>query len=72
MALSVKDKEELVGVIKLTVNGKIDKLNEKLDKHIENMEPVIDGLHWIESTRKFVLWVGAPIGAVLAFFASFK
>jgi hypothetical protein len=79
MALSKLDREEIKGIIKLTVNGKIDRIDEKLDAHIEThskianeLEIVVDAVKWISTTRKFVLWVGGFFGSVGTIVALFK
>lgn len=47
--------------IKFTVNGKIDKLTTQL-------EPIILGLGWVQSTQRFIKWTGVPVVIVLAWF----
>jgi len=54
--------------IKEVVNGKIDKLSDKLDEHIRVMEPVKDALSWVNTTQKFVKWTGIPVVAFIGFF----
>lgn len=65
MALSKQDREEIVGIIKLTVNGKIDGLHEKVDNQqtnlaafIEKLDPVIEAMGWLNTTKKVTTWVG--------------
>ena len=70
MALSTKDKEEIVTIIKTTVNGKIDRLDQKLEAHLIKMDPVIDGLAWLSSSRQFVLWVGGIAASVASIIAA--
>lgn len=70
MALSTKDKDEIIAIIKITVNGKIDSLDQKLDAHLEKMDPVIDGLAWLSSSRKFILWVGGIAASVASIIAA--
>ncbi len=76
MALSVEDREEITNIVKTTVNGKIDKMNATLDVHIEQHNSVVDeirvvieAVQWINSTRKFMVWVGGIAAAVASFFA---
>ena len=76
MALSQIDRDEITSMIKLTVNGKIDKMNESLNVHIEQHNSVVDeirvvieAVQWINSTRKFMVWVGGIATAVASFFA---
>lgn len=55
------DKEEIKAVIREVVNGKIDKLSQKLDLHMEDMRPVKDALNWVNTTQRFIKWTGVPI-----------
>lgn len=68
MALSTQDREEISLTIRTVVNGNIKRVEEKLDNHIEThdkafegvfktLEPVVEGVRWINTTRKFVLWI---------------
>jgi hypothetical protein len=79
MALSKLDREEIKDIIKITVNGKIDKIDAKLDKHIEThgeaaaeLRTVVEAVRWIGSTRKFVLWIGGLFGSIGTIVALFK
>ena len=65
--------------IKFTVNGKIDRLNEKFDKHIaehdklaEKIDPLVDAVRWINSSRKFIIWIGAPVAVIGSTIATLK
>lgn len=76
MALSVEDREEITNIVKTTVNGKIDKMNDKLDVHIEQHNSVVDeirvvieAVQWINSTRKFMIWGGGIVAALVSYFA---
>jgi len=71
MALSHEDRQEIVDIITLTVNGKIDQLNQKFSEHKEEMEPIVKGWRTVNNGRNFIIWVGAPlavIGAIVTFF----
>lgn len=79
MALSKQDREEITTLIKTVVNGNILRVEAKLDKHIESHEeimvelrPVAEAVTWINSTRRFVMWVGGFATAVGAAFALSK
>ena len=50
--------------IKYTVNGKIDRLNAQL-------EPILLGLGWIQTTQRFIKWTGIPILVVFAWLMGF-
>lgn len=50
--------------MKLSVNGKIDRLNAQL-------EPLLLGLGWIQTTQRFVKWTGIPVLVVIAWFMGF-
>ncbi len=41
MALSKQDREEIVEIIKLTVNGKVDNLSDRMDEHIRLTQPYV-------------------------------
>lgn len=75
MSLSKLDRDEITSMIKVTVNGKIDKMSDKLDQHIDmhssiqtELTTVVDAIRWINTTRKFILWIGATAAAVASFF----
>lgn len=77
MALSTEDREEISNTIRLVVNGNIKRVETKLDEHISNhdkmvtmyedlvinLTPVAEAVGWINTTKKFVVWVA---GFVLA------
>ena len=76
MSLSVEDREEITSIIKTTVNGKIDRMNDKLDVHIEQHNSVVDeirvvieAVQWLNSTRKFMIWGGGMVAALVSCFA---
>lgn len=52
-------KEVIRDEIKITVNGKIDRLNSQL-------EPLLLGLGWIQTTQRFIKWTGIPVLVVIA------
>ncbi len=65
--------------IRVTVNGKIDNLTKMLDKHIaehdklsEKLDPLLDAVRWINTSRKFIVWIGVPVATVGAMIASVK
>ncbi len=87
MALSNEDRQEIANTIKLVVNGNIKRVEDKLDGHIEkhtellikhqelitNLEPVVEAVQWINTTKKaavyfggFILAVGGLIGSITA------
>jgi len=72
MALSTEDREEIKGMIKSVVNGKIDKMSEKLDAHILTLEPISEAIMWINSTRKFLLWSSAIVVSFISTITLFK
>jgi hypothetical protein len=67
-------KEELASTIRIQVNGKIDKINEKLDNHMQSasehwerstsfmqeMLPFRDALITVRNMNKFMKWLGIP------------
>jgi hypothetical protein len=74
--LSDKDREEIKEIIQLTVNGKIDKLHVKVDGQrddlnlfIAKLDPVIDAMGWLNTTKRAVTWVGGLAGSIAAVFA---
>jgi hypothetical protein len=81
-----KLKDELVEateqVVKLTVNGKIDKISTRLEEYINEdsewkgdveeymgeMRPLKEGIHAIQTINKFIKWLGLPaLGAIVAY-----
>ena len=74
--LSEKDRKEIIEIIQLTVNGKIDRLHikvdaqqESLDTFIKKLDPVIDAMGWLNTTKKMIAWVGGIAGSLAAIFA---
>lgn len=47
--------------IEVTVNGKLDKIEKKLDKHIERVEPYIIGFEGSKTIGKIIMWIGGII-----------
>lgn len=72
MALSTQDRKEIANIIKQTINGKIDNLTIRHDKLEQKLDPLIDGLQWIETTRKFIIWVAVPVTALIALIKGLK
>lgn len=83
MALSNEDRQEIANTIKLVVNGNIKRVEEKLDGHIvrhtelvdkhqellTELKPVVEAVQWINTTKKFVVYIGgmaAAVGGILA------
>ena len=68
MALSHADREEIANVVRdvvrSTVNGKIDKLDTKLQDHITIVMPYIQGI----SAFRLVLKIAGVIGVALVTF----
>ena len=61
------------------VNGKIDAVHAKLDDHIKQhacdmnrLEPVIDGVKFINTGRRFLVWVAAPLGILASTWLAVK
>jgi len=64
--------------VERVVNGKISKVQETLELHIEtsrehwettqtfmqNLQPVRDGLFTIQSLTKFIKWLGIPLAVI--------
>lgn len=50
------------GVVKLTVNGKIDHLTKILTSHIEASKPSMDFISDIKGTNRVVQWLLKVIG----------
>jgi len=86
MALSIEDREEISKTIVLTVNGNIKRIEGKLDAHIDNhsqlvsvyedmavnLKPVAEAVAWINTTRKFVLWIAGIVLAIAGTLAAVK
>ena len=83
--LSTEDREEISNTIRLVVNGNIKRVETKLDSHIvnhnqlvtlysemiENLKPVAEGVKWLNTSRKFIMWlagIAVAVGSSLAIF----
>ena len=51
-----KQKKIIEDTIEKHVNGKIDKVYERLDEHINEIQPVIDLLEGAVVARKVIIW----------------
>lgn len=75
-------KDHVATTIQEKVNGKIDRIDTKIDEYIKGdlkwketvdtfvteMAPVKDGVHALQLVNKFVKWLGFPaIGAILVY-----
>lgn len=58
--------------IQKTVNGKIDKLHEKLDTHTATMEPILKAYEGANNAGNFVIWISKVFLAVGAIVATIK
>lgn len=54
----------LEGVIKTTVNGKIDALSKDFREHKEEMQPILDAYKTAGNIGNFVVWVAKVIMAI--------
>lgn len=61
------------------LNGKIDHLTKMFDDHLtehdkltEKLDPLLDAVRWINTSRKFIVWIGVPIATMGAMIASVK
>lgn len=76
-------KDAITATIQEKVNGKIDRIDKKIDEYIvgdlewkkgvdtfiTELTPVKDGLHVAQSLNKFFKWLGLPaLGALLFYF----
>lgn len=71
MALSKQDREEITVLIKTVVNGNILRIESKLDQHIINhdellteLKPVAEAVSWINTSKKFVVWISGFVIAI--------
>ena len=58
--------------IQKTVNGKIDKLHEKLDRHTETMEPILRAYEGANNAGNFIIWISKILLAVAAIVGTIK
>lgn len=79
MSLSKENEEAIALIIQQTVNGKIKRIEDKLDGHIlrteeiaSDIKPVLEAIVWIDSTRKFLLYIGGIVGVVASILALAK
>jgi hypothetical protein len=63
------DKQEIMTALETTVrvvvNGNIRRVEQKLDSHIQNMEPLLDALRVVQSMQKFFKWLGLPLIVII-------
>ena len=76
MSLSKENEEAIALIIQQTVNGKIKRVEDKLDTHMVNhaeftevLKPLAEAVVWVDSTRKFLLYAGGIIGAIASVLA---
>lgn len=50
--------------IQKKVNGKIDTMNTRLDKHLNEIEPFMQGVRGVRVLRNSALWVAVTITAI--------
>ena len=58
--------------IEITVNGKLEKIEKKLDIHIARVEPYIIGFEGSKTIGKVIMWVGGIIITIGGAFAVLK
>ena len=75
-----RDYSQIKQVIQETVNGKIDRLHKEMHENfnilnkrldivepkIDRLEPVSAGLSTIKNLKRFLVWLGVPFIAFLA------
>ena len=61
MALSKQDKKEIIEIIVKTVNGKIDKLDAKLDAHLTEISTFIDGWRGAKVIGNTIKWIAGVL-----------
>lgn len=74
--------QEVTDTVRVVVNGKIDRIDKKLDEYIDGdmhwkttvdsymteMMPLKDGVHAIQTLNRFVKWLGLPaLGALVVY-----
>lgn len=72
-------KSHIADTVRLTVNGKIDNINNKLTDYIKDdmkwkkeYEPYIKGLANITDGTKIVIWVAVAISSLIGAFLGIK
>ena len=65
MSLSKKDREEIVLIVEDVVGG-------KLDKHLEDIQPVLDLIKGSMVMRKVILWFTSLLIAIVSTFVLIK
>lgn len=58
--------------IKVTVNAKIEKLSDKLDKHIEESKPAMDVYNTANNLGKFIKWIAGTLLAIVLLYTYIK
>lgn len=70
MALSKQDKEEITLLIHTVVNGNIRRVEDKVDRLNSNIDPLIEAVAWITTTKKVVIWVSGFVVSIASVVAS--
>ena len=65
--------------IERVVNGKIDRLKESFDNHVEEVKPIVSAYKGANTLGKFIIWlskialaVGIVVGAFIGAITYFK
>ena len=72
MALNKQDKKEIKEVIECTVNGKIDRIKEQIDKHREELAPVLEVYSTANNIGRFVKWLSGFMLATALLYSYIK
>jgi len=76
MALSKQDKKDMIYIIEKTierkVNGKVDHLTDRLETHMEEIQPFLDLVRGSVVARKLIIWTTSLIIAVVTVFLMIK
>lgn len=57
-------REEIVKAVKETVNGKIDRLDQKLTTHMEEVEPYLRAGDALKVGKGFMKWLAGTVIAI--------
>lgn len=72
MALSKEDREEITILIHTVVNGNIRRVEEKVDLLNSNINPILEAVMWVNTTKKVTVWVAGFIVSLASVIASYN
>lgn len=72
MALTKQDKEEITQLVERVVNGNIKRVENKVDLQLKKLEPVVEAVMWINTTKKIATYVAGAIVTIATTVAAYN